>query len=266
MRAGGLSRWRLVNASTARYYRLRLAGHTFWQIGTDGGLLDRPVAQDELLLAPGERTEVLVRADGQPGATTWLESWPYDRGAHHPAPGPAIGAGGHHHWRVSAVEGAPMRLLKVAYAPDAPVAGPAVPTALRPVTPLPIADATQRVVRFSEDHMQLKFHLDGRAYDPARVDLRGTLGATELWEVRNEGDMDHPFHLQGARLQLLDRDGVAQPFLAWKDTFNVKPRQSVRMAVRFEGGPGRRTYQCQITEHADMGMMGQIQIGAPPAP
>ena len=47
-------------------------------IGTDGGLLAAPVAGvTELLLAPGERAEVVVRFN----ADTVLRALPYDRGS-----------------------------------------------------------------------------------------------------------------------------------------------------------------------------------------
>jgi len=69
--AGTLERWRVLNASPSRYYRLALDGHRLQVIGTDGGRLAAPGPVDELLLAPGERTEVLVTptkaARGSPG-------------------------------------------------------------------------------------------------------------------------------------------------------------------------------------------------------
>src|SRR5262249_55110959 len=48
--------------TAARQRRLRQAGPLFWQIGTDGGLLDRPVAirDRNLLLAPAERADIIV--------------------------------------------------------------------------------------------------------------------------------------------------------------------------------------------------------------
>src|ERR1700674_6279 len=61
-------RWRVWNACSARYLRLSLgAGHRFAQVGTDGGLLEQPRDDlTELLLAPGERTDVILRAGRGP--------------------------------------------------------------------------------------------------------------------------------------------------------------------------------------------------------
>lgn len=65
---GEVQRWRVINASGARIYRLALSGHTFLHVGSDGGLFERPVEVDEIVLANGERAELLVRGTGAPGS------------------------------------------------------------------------------------------------------------------------------------------------------------------------------------------------------
>ncbi|MDT3442613.1 hypothetical protein QOZ89_23885 [Pseudofrankia sp. BMG5.37] len=64
-------RLRLLNASNARRYQLRLAPARtpFIQIGSDGGLLDHPVEQTTILLAPGERADVVVDFAAFPPST-----------------------------------------------------------------------------------------------------------------------------------------------------------------------------------------------------
>ena len=60
----GVYRFRVFNGSNSRFYRLRLqhrhVAMPFWQIGTDGGLLNAPVPLHRLLLGPGERADLLV--------------------------------------------------------------------------------------------------------------------------------------------------------------------------------------------------------------
>jgi len=61
-------RFRLLNASNARVYRLFLApGQNFLQIGSDGGLLAKPVEINSLLLAPSERADVIIDFSGREG-------------------------------------------------------------------------------------------------------------------------------------------------------------------------------------------------------
>ena len=63
-----LLRLRLVNGSNARFYRFGFDdGRSFHQIGTDGGLLAAPLPTDNVVLAPGERAQVIVDvSDGRP--------------------------------------------------------------------------------------------------------------------------------------------------------------------------------------------------------
>jgi spore coat protein A len=54
-------RFRLLNASNARFWNLTIqGGPPAFQIGSDGGLFDRPVALSRLLLLPAERADVIV--------------------------------------------------------------------------------------------------------------------------------------------------------------------------------------------------------------
>ena len=58
-------RLRVLNGSTNRVYNIGLQGNQlFYQIASDGGLLDAPVALTRLMLAPGERAELLVNLSG----------------------------------------------------------------------------------------------------------------------------------------------------------------------------------------------------------
>ncbi|MEO0541926.1 MAG: multicopper oxidase domain-containing protein, partial [Cyanobacteria bacterium P01_A01_bin.105] len=75
----GLLRLRLVNASASRIYRLRLQDHPWFLMATDRGAIAAPTALDTLVLAPGERAEVLIPAQQEPGDYRLL-SLPYDRG------------------------------------------------------------------------------------------------------------------------------------------------------------------------------------------
>jgi FtsP/CotA-like multicopper oxidase with cupredoxin domain len=75
---GEVFRFRVINASNARFYRLAFAGQRFWVVGVDGGHLDRPYEVTELLLSPGERADLLLQAPTTKGAYKLL-SLPYSR-------------------------------------------------------------------------------------------------------------------------------------------------------------------------------------------
>jgi len=50
---GTTQRWRVINATSARHFRIALEGHTLTLVGTDGGLLGSPISSlPEILVAP----------------------------------------------------------------------------------------------------------------------------------------------------------------------------------------------------------------------
>jgi FtsP/CotA-like multicopper oxidase with cupredoxin domain len=255
MPARRLVRLRLLNAGNARYYRLLLEGHFLHQIATDGGLLERPIPRRTLLLAPGERAEVLVRL--RRGGEFQLLNLPYDRGSgmmHH----------GHHGGRPSgsaAGTGASFRgesLLSIV-APRVALRGslPARLAAVQRLVPSPEAPVRPFVL---SESMMGGLRINGRRFDPARDDVRGRKGTVELWEIENRGGMDHPFHLHTYPFQVLSTAGVPAEIPAWKDVVNVRPGERVRIAVPLRDFEGRTVFHCHIAEHEDLGMMGVLAV------
>ena len=240
IRSGEVQRWRVINASGSRVYRLALPGHTLLHVGSDGGLFERAVEVEEITLANTERAELLVRGTGAPGSTATLQALPYDRYMPRFRPDD---------WDET------RDLLTLEYTTEAPPAIVTIPEVLRPIPALDPADATTtRVIRMSQGR------LNSRTMDMERIDESAPLGATEIWEVRNLVGMDHPFHLHGFSFQVLSRNGIPEPFRSWKDTVNVPKRASVRFLVRYNDHPGKWMYHCHILEHEDQGMMGILEV------
>ena len=281
-------RLRLVNASNARYYRLKLEGHPLYLIATDGGFIEKPVRLEELLLAPGERAEVLVRLEHE--GTFKLLNLPYERGkmmmggmsAGNNASngsrsmgsmGSMAGMGDSSNTSssdgmagMSGMMGStkantvqpPQTLLSVV-APKKPKLMP-LPTVLTSVPTLDISQAVTRHIVLTEKMMQLQFLLNGKAFDPKRVDITANLGDTEIWELVNKSDMDHPFHLHTYPFQVLSRNGKPEAYRAWKDVVNLKKNDIVRIAVPMTDFVGTTVYHCHVLEHEDKGMMGVLEV------
>ncbi|RRH93502.1 multicopper oxidase family protein [Mesorhizobium tamadayense] len=249
---GAKRRLRLYNATNARFLRLAFHGAAATIIGTDGGLLEAPVAADEILLSPAERVELVISFD-KPGSAT-LTTLAYDRGW--------MGAGR------PADAGLTLLTVDVSKNPAEPV--PPLPERLRPIAPLSVPAVGRRLV-FTETmtmtatDMQMGFLINGKAFDMARVDIVAKAGQTELWEIVNQADMDHPFHVHGTQFQVIEHERggkVAKPpYLAWKDTVNVARGETVRLLLRQER-PGQRMYHCHILEHEQLGMMGILDVKA----
>jgi FtsP/CotA-like multicopper oxidase with cupredoxin domain len=270
--AGGLLRLRIVNGSNARFWRLVLEDHPFHLIATDGGALEAPVQLRELLLAPGERAEVLVRGERQGGRYRLL-NLPYARGSGGMMGGMGRGRGMGRGmgmgpgWRGGMGRGPAepeeaMTIATLTY--EGSVAPLPLPERLLPVTSLP---APVRTRRFLLHHgmargMGMVFLMNGRAYEHDRIDTRVRIGDTEDWELVNAGVMDHPFHVHVNPFQVISRNGTPEPYRAWKDVVLVRPGETVRVRTRFTDFPGRTVYHCHILDHEELGMMGTLEISA----
>lgn len=240
IRSGEVQRWRVINASAGRYYRLAIPGQTLLHVGNDGGLFEQPVEVNEILLATAERVELLVRGTGTPGSEAVLQALPYDR--YIPQTRPAD-------WNRT------RDLVRLRYTAEPPVSPPPLPTSLRPIPVLDAASATDTRVMVLTQGM-----INGMVMDMSRVDVSASLDATEIWQVENLVGLDHPFHLHGFQFQVLDRDGVPEPFRSWKDVVNVPKHQTVRFIVRYERYPGKWMFHCHILDHEDHGMMGILEV------
>lgn len=239
IRPGELQRLRIINAASARVYRLTVPGQKLIHVGDDGGLFEKPREVDELLLANSERVEFLVRG-GAPGSRTTLRTLPYDR--YSPQTRPTD-------WEQ------PHDLIEIKTTTDTPVPALIVPQSMRAVRPIDIRTvAARRTIVFSQGM------INNKTMDMKRVDVRGRLNTTEIWQIENVVTMDHPFHLHGFQFQVLDRDGIPEPYLSWKDSVNVPKHGKVRIAVRFENHPGKWMFHCHILDHEDMGMMGILEL------
>ncbi|MGH7524690.1 MAG: multicopper oxidase family protein [Gemmatimonadales bacterium] len=243
IRSGEVQRWRVINVSAARIYRLAIPGQSLIHVGDDGGLFDRPVTIPEFLLANSERVELLVRGAGAPDSRTTLRDLPYDRYDPHTRPAD---------WAV------PRDLLTIQYSDAPPVTSVAIPDHLRMITALDTSRVTARHVIVMSQGL-----INGRTMDMHRVDVTSRLGATEIWEIQNVVTMDHPFHLHGFQFQILDRNGVPEPYPSWKDVVNVPKHESVRFIVRLDDFPGEFMFHCHILDHEDHGMMGILEVRPP---
>jgi FtsP/CotA-like multicopper oxidase with cupredoxin domain len=237
--AGQIERWRIVNASSARYVRLSLGGRPFQIIGTDGGLIEAPVTVTEVLLPAADRVELAVGPFEDEGAVLNIEDLPYYRMA---------GKKGVERFgtiRVTARKPSTAR----------------VPDRLRDIAPLVTGDAkvTRTVTLGFKLSLRrgLDFVVNGERHhhdEPVKV------GELQVWDVVNATRMDHPFHLHGFFFQVLEINGKKPEWRSLEDVVNVPPQATVRIAWYPDDRPGSWMYHCHILEHHASGMMGHFDV------
>jgi bilirubin oxidase len=275
--AGGIHRFRFVNAANARYFRLALPGYRITQIGADGGKLESPMSVDELLLVPGERADVLVQAmPTAPNTVDW-QTLSYDRG-HGTGVLPDAPV---FQVRQTDYDASKVGALPAWFEPLPELASPTVSrelrlseglegsAELRGSEPHGVHDAAAEVHAMhagaSDDAVglpgarELKFAINGVPW-PDSAPLVASLGAVEEWSIVNGTEMDHPFHLHGFRFQVLSEDSQPPAARVWRDTINVRAETTTVFRVRLEEYPGRWMFHCHIQEHAERGMMGELLV------
>lgn len=229
-------RLRLLNGSNARNFTFKLnTGDPFVQIATDGGLLNEAVVLNEVTLTPSERAEIVVDF-AQLNTEDDLAIINEDGSILLP-------------FEVSDQSGAVSRL----------------PGEMNDFSltdeemNLPV---TKKVELFG---MMDMVTINGKKFDPERIDFTQQQGVTEVWEIYNKpdmmGGMIHPFHIHGAQFKIISRNGEAPPEneQGWKDSISVEPDERVKIAIQFKH-KGVYMFHCHILEHEDNGMMGQVKV------
>ncbi len=262
-RPGERERWRVVNACTSRFLRLCLDGQRLQLLGLDSGRLASPKDVDEVSLAPGNRADLLVTAAA---GHAQLRTLRVDRGRR-----AGMGTAA---FREPEVSLATLRIAGAAARSPGPVPAQPAPADLRGA-----AVANRRRLTFAMGMgggggmgrgmgtgagmggMGMSFTIDGREFDPARVDQSVRLGTVEEWTIGNTSPMDHPFHLHVWPMQLIDDGSRALPEPTWQDVVVVPAGGQVTVRIRFNTFPGRTVYHCHILDHEDLGMMGVVEAG-----
>ena len=99
------------------------------------------------------------------------------------------------------------------------------------------------------------FTINGAAYPNVPV-IEASVGDTETWQIVNETEMDHPFHLHGFFFWVPSGK-------EWRDTVNIPANATVALQPYFDARPGAEgswAYHCHILDHAEAGMMGEVRV------
>ena len=264
-------RFRILNGSNARFYRIALSsGEDFIQIGSDGGLFEHPVTLTNIIIAPAERADVIIDFSKNAGQNIILTN-------DAPAPFP---------------DGTPpsqdlsqiiqFRVRKRNIEPDKST----IPARLSCLEHLDSEDATivrrNALIESTDEFGRLKLLLNNKEWDQLPLTETPKNGQIEIWELFNTTPDTHPIHLHLVMFQILNRSpftgdpngpdlSIGPPQLpdpnevGWKDTVRSNPGEVTRIIARFGPFTGIYPWHCHILEHEDHEMMRPYEVLANPS-
>ena len=255
-------RLRFLNASNQRVYSLDFPPNfNPTLIATDGGLLEEPHPIGNLVMSPGERAEVVFDFSNNQGLNQNFSCnntlLPF---------GCSGGPGG--------PQGPPGNNLDnndfdfMEFRVIAPTANPAgtIPTTLNTHNIWDENDAVEtRVKTFDTLTTGFPYYINGTPFNHHIVNDTIQLGNIEVWELVNETDVAHPFHIHDVQFYVLDINGNPPPphLAGRKDVILVNLDEHIRFITKFEDHVDDTIpymYHCHNLFHEDAGMMGQFLV------
>lgn len=240
-------RFRLLNASNTRTYQFQLSNlRPFALIGTDGGLLSRPIKVKSLDVSPAERIDIVIDFSGLEGKNVILKD-----GFESENPTGEI---------------MEFQVTKFLSCPDQS----RLPARLSHIDRIPL-NKVKKIRRLTLNDSQDEFGRlmllfdDKEWIDPATE--TPLLNSVEIWELVNLTPGIHPIHVHLVNFRVLDRHdqngNLVAPLPAdfgLKDTVLVGPGETVRIIMKFQPFSGDYVWHCHRLEHEDHDMMRPLKI------
>lgn len=285
MRPGEVQRWRLGMMAHLQSYRFALEGHRLHIAAYDGLTADELSDQEEFVIGPGSRVDIIVKASMTPG--TYAFKMLKEQFGEFPlfvTPNffvdelPAFNV---------IVEGKPlpMRLptklnpprKRLPYIKDSEI------TRRREITFKVTGDVIfdWSVPVFVEDTRE--FFINNLKFSAHRINETMLLGGVEEWTIINIHEqsnpalqINHPFHLHVNWILVMELhtpDGqggwtIERPNNGkgvWMDNIDVPHGGKAVVRMRFEKFPGLFVFHCHVLAHEDEGMMHLVEV-VDPAP
>lgn len=255
-------RLRLLNASSHRVFRFGLNDNRiFYQIASDGGLLNAPVQMTRLNLGNGERAEIIVDFSNQAGKTFYIQQFGNE------LPTGFMGGPTMMFMRSGPLDNKNFDLIQINIVSPNSSAIKTLPTKLMVNTPWSKTGATTRNFNLTaQPMMSTNFFINSVKYDEQVINFITKKDNIEIWNISNQTMMAHPFHIHGNPFYIVSINGSSPPanMLGKKDVVMVPPMNgSVSIITKFNDFSDSEMpymYHCHILSHEDNGMMGQFIV------
>jgi FtsP/CotA-like multicopper oxidase with cupredoxin domain len=261
---GSFEIWEIGNLGADSYFDLALDGHKVWVIERDGNTLDRPEPNDHVFLPPASRARIVVEVGAK--GLYGLRTREVDTGSDgDPNPDVVLAtlkvAG-----QPAAADAARIRALLEQ--PPA-TAGPEGPTADE-IAAMPVT--RERTIEYTENNDAEEFYLNGKLFDPNRIDVEVKLGDVEEWTLINDTDERHTFHIHQVDFLVQSVNGNPLETVGVRDNVDIPFRDPktkvpgvVKVKIPFTNPliVGKFPFHCHILEHEDGGMMANVRVVRP---
>ncbi len=259
-------RLRILNAEMERAYNIGFSDNrTFYIIGNDGGLLNAPVSVTRVILAVGERVEILVNL-GNDNIGSTLDLKAYNSGQAFGFPGGEPGTSGEFGSLLNNIDFNLLHINVIA-ATNSPVI--AVPSTLANNTYWTANDATVNrtvtVTGGNPGQPQNPFGFDNSHFEFNTINHTVNLNDIEKWTITNSNVFGHTFHIHDVQFKIVSRStgSVGTHESGWKDVLYLPKNTSATFVAKFEDYSDSVhpfMYHCHFANHEDGGMMGQFVV------
>ena len=237
--------WRLASIDAGTFFNIELPGHTFYVIAEDGNPVWKVWDAEQLVLPSGKRYDVLIT--GGENGTYPLKMLPY---------------------KYLQYPEVTLATIKVQGDKDSATAE-VIPSSIVPKKKYDLSGLEvdrQRQLNFSGDGTEINFFIDGKVFDPFRIDQQVQLGDLEEWKLVNLDDRDHTFHIHVNDFQVMSVNGEEYDARGLEDTVTLPAEGEVIIRIAFTDFVGKFVYHCHILPHEDGGMMGVVEVVDPYTP
>ncbi len=238
---GELIRLRLVNTANARIFNFAIEDHKLLVVGHDIGLVEKPYEVDSLIMAPGERYDILVYLDKNKqdykildksyntenmlGYLRYNETSQQDKKEYYNSLKNIILNENIPDWQNKESE----------------------------------KEITIELEGIQQGMMNIRWTLDGKSFpeNPSNISLK----ENKFYKIKfvNTQNQIHPMHLHGQKFLILTRDGKAIEQKGYKDTVLIYPSEEVEIGLMAQE-KGTWLNHCHILEHAEAGMLGFLIV------
>jgi FtsP/CotA-like multicopper oxidase with cupredoxin domain len=255
-------RLRLLDGGPSRFYQLFLtdlanlgARNRFYQISTDGNLLDKPYQVESVRLGVAERADIIVDFSPFAGKKVYLENRLEQKDGRGPT-GKVLAAG----------TGNSIIEFRVASS-GGPSDGSQDPATITQFYALPSTTPSPRVTRtFKFERTNGQWAINNQFMDCANARFRVKQNTVEHWILQNNsGGWQHPIHIHFEEFQILSINGKTPPTSPLvqkgrKDVVRLEFNTEVKLFFRFRDFLGRYPLHCHNTVHEDHAMMLRWEI------